>query len=155
MASEQNLRLCFSTLVCPAWTLEQIVAAARASEIGGIDFRGVGGEIDITRLDEFNQDLPNTLAMLRLNDMAMPCVNTSVTLVSPAPERWQMFLEECQRYAQLARRTGTRFLRVFGGAVPKDMSRDEARLMAQRRLRQLSKICRPLECQVLIETHDD
>ena len=149
------MKLCFSTLVCPAWTINQIIAAAAQNGISGIDFRGVAEEIDITRLPAFNDELDETLARLREHGLEMPCLNTSITLVSPAPQRWQMMLEECQRHVHLALRTGTRFLRVFGGAVPKGMTREEARAMSQRRLRQLEKICRGSGCQVLLETHDD
>ena len=148
------MKLCFSTLACPEWSLDQIVAAARENQIGGIDFRGIGKEIDITRLPAFNDGLPETLALFRRNDLRIPCLNTSVTLVSP-PDRWNAILDECQRTAQLAQKTETRMIRIFGGAVAKEMNRDEARSMAQRHLRQLTKITAPLRVQLLLETHDE
>jgi sugar phosphate isomerase/epimerase len=148
------MKLCFSTLACPEWSLEQMVRAAADNGIEGIDFRGIQNEIDITRLPEFNQDLDQTLSLLRRHGLHMPCLNTSVTLVCPAQERWNMMLAEAQRYADLAGRTGTSFLRIFGGSVPKEMSRDEARNLARRHLRQLVHICQPAGCQVLLETHD-
>src|SRR5918999_2814257 len=112
------MHLCFSTLGCPDWTLGQIVDAAAANGIEGIDFRGLGPEIDVTKLPAFNAELDATLAHLRERGLSMPCLNTSVTLVSPSPERWQAMLDECHRYATLAGRTGTRLVRVFGGGVP-------------------------------------
>jgi sugar phosphate isomerase/epimerase len=148
------MKLTFSTLACPAWTLEQILDAAEQNKIEGIDFRGIGKEIDITKLPAFTTELGYTLSELKRRNIEMPCLNTSVTLVTPAPERWQMMLEECQRYAQLAARTKTPHLRVFGGNVPKEMSRDEARSLAQRHLRQLVKICKPHNTQIIFETHD-
>jgi sugar phosphate isomerase/epimerase len=156
-AERGDLRLCFSTLVCPQWTLEQIIAAAVNSGVGGIDFRGIGGEIDITRLVEFRDGdgLEVTVNSLQRSHLAMPCLNTSVTLVTPAAERWQQMLDECQRHAKLATRTGTRFLRVFGGKVPKEMTRDEGRTLAQRHLRQLVKVCHGTGTSLLLETHDD
>jgi len=77
-----------------------------------------------------------------------------VTLVTPAPERWQMMLEEFQRSARLAARSGTRYLRIFGGAGPKGMTSDEALSLAHRHLRQLIKISQLDHCQPLLETHD-
>lgn len=148
------MKLTFSTLACPTWDLRTIIRTAAANGIEGVDFRGVGEEIDVTRLPAFNAELDATLAFLREHNVAMPCLNTSVTLVSPAPQRWQAMLDECHRYARLAQRTGTRFIRCFGGAVPAGMTRDEARAMAHRHLRQLGKICRPNGCQILLETHD-
>ena len=65
--------------------------------------------------------------MLRASELAMPCLNTSITLVAPA-DRWQQMLDECLRSANLAAKTGTQFLRIFGGGIPKDMTRDEARV---------------------------
>jgi sugar phosphate isomerase/epimerase len=148
------VKLSFSTLCCPDWSLEQIVAAAAREGIDGVDFRGLGPEIDITRLPAFTTGLGETLALFAQHKVAMPCFNTSVTLVCPAAERWQAMLEECHRYARLAGRTGTPTLRIFGGGVPKGMTHEEARMMAQRHLRQVSKICRDT-CVPLVETHDD
>ena len=149
------MKLCISTLVCPGWDLRQIIDAAVASSIGGIDFRGLGSEIDITKVPPFLAELDSTLHLFRYHRLALPCFNTSVTLVSPTPERWEMMLDECSRYAHLAGRTGTAFLRIFGGGVPKGMTHEEARIMAQRHLRQVIKICRPNQCIPLVETHDD
>src|SRR3982751_1330858 len=113
----RDLKLCFSTLVCPQWSLEQILAAAVHAGVGGIDFRGIGGEIDITRLVEFRDGdgLDVTVNSLQRSHLSMPCLNTSVTLVTPAAERWQQMLDECQRHAKLATRTCTRLLLIFGG----------------------------------------
>jgi sugar phosphate isomerase/epimerase len=149
------MKLTISTLACPEWSLERIVQVAAANGIDGIDFRGLGSEIDITKLPSFNDGLDNTLALLRAHNLEMPCLNSSVTLVTPAPERWQMMLDEANRSARLAEKTHTRFLRVFGGGVPKDLSREEAALLARRHLRQMMKICHPFGCTPLVETHDE
>lgn len=149
------MQLCFSTLVCPNWTLPQIVGAAAAYGVDGIDLRGISTEIDVTRLTWFGQELPATLELLASHRLVVPCLNTSVTLVTPAAERWEMMLDECRRYAELAGRLGTKFLRIFGGGVPKGMTRGEGVVIAKRHLRQLIKLCGPHGCQVLLETHDD
>src|SRR6476620_6711091 len=117
------MKLCISTLACPTWTLPQILDACHPNRIEGIDFRGIGDQIDITKLPAFTTTLDATLESLHHLGLSMPCLNTSITLVTPAPDRWQMMLDECQRYATLASRTDTKFLRVFGGSVPKDLSR--------------------------------
>lgn len=155
MCSVTGMKLTLSTLACPNWTLEQIVTAVSQAGIGGIDFRGLGDEIDITKLPEFNQRLPATLELLARHGLQMPCLNTSITLLTPATERWQMMLEEAQRTARLAEKTRTRFMRVFGGSVPRDMSQQQALMLARRHLRQLIKIAATFGCMPIIETHDD
>lgn len=147
--------MCFSTLACPSWSLGQILEAAENFGIQGIDFRGVGHEIDITKLPAFSTDLETTLSDVRRRNLLLPCYNTSITLMTPASERWQMMLEECQRYATLAEKSNTKFLRIFGGAVPKEMTHAQGVMLGQRHLKQLIKICRPAGCKVLLETHDD
>src|SRR5436190_1280832 len=117
------MKLCFSTLACPDWTLPQILDACTASGIKGVDFRGMGGEIDLTRHIAFTMELDSTLDEFCRRGLAMPCLNTSVTLVSPSPERWAAMLEECHRYAELASKTGTKLIRIFGGAAAAGMTR--------------------------------
>jgi len=67
------VKLCFSTLACPIWDLRTIVDAAAANGIEGVDFRGVGSEIDITKLPAFNAEIDTTLAFMRERGVAMPC----------------------------------------------------------------------------------
>ncbi len=150
----RGMNLTISTLTCPDWSLAQVVEACAAAGIGGIDFRGLGGEIDITRLPEFTTDLAQTLELLGRNNLTVPCFNTSVTLISPSPQRWQEMLDEAYRYAALAAKTSTPYLRIFGGALPKGINHDEALAMAARHLRQIVKICKPHRTQPLLETHD-
>src|SRR5262245_48748691 len=104
------MKLCISTLACPTWDLPTIAKAAADNGIGGIDFRGLQSEIDVTKLPAFNENLPDTLALLKAHNLEMPCLNSSVTLMAVG-ERWGQMLEECQRSALLAAKTGTRFIR--------------------------------------------
>ena len=45
------MKLSFSTLGCPAWTLDQIVKRAAQYRFDGIAFRGLGGELEQWRLN--------------------------------------------------------------------------------------------------------
>lgn len=148
------MKFSLNTLACPAWNLDQIIAAASGSGLDGIDFRGMAEAIDITHLPEFTTDLSATVEKLKAAKLGMPCLNTSVTLVCQAPAQWDEMLEEFHRYAQLAAATATPIIRVFGGATPKELSPEQARSMAERHLRQLAKIGRPFNCRPAVETHD-
>jgi sugar phosphate isomerase/epimerase len=148
------MKLCISTLACPGWDLQQIIDVCAANQIAGVDFRGLQNEIDVTKLPAFTGDgLDETLSRLRSRGIEIPCMNSGVALEAPA-ERWNDMLEETRRTCDICRRSGTRYLRVFGGAVPNEMTREEGRILAQRRLRQLAKMTRPAKVLILIETHD-
>lgn len=155
MSSLLGMKLCFSTLACPAWSLDQMIDVCKSSQIGGIDFRGIQNQIDTTLSADFTTQLDQTLASLKQNNIVIPCFNSSITLVTPAVDRWQQMLEEAQRTAELSKKTGTRFMRVFGGGIPKEMTRDEAINLGTRHLRQLVKICKSAGLKPLVETHDD
>jgi len=150
-----DMKLCFSTLACPAWDVRQMIDLCVSHRIGGIDFRGIQTQIDTTIAAEFTKELDSTIASLQHNNIALPCFNSSVTLVTPAPLRWQQMLEEAQRTAALSEKTGTRMMRIFGGGIPKEISREEALNLGQRHLRQLVKICKPAGLRPVVETHDD
>ncbi len=149
-----GMKLTLSTLACPNWTLDQIIDHAAANGIAGIDFRGIGAELDITQLPAFSTELPSTLKQLRDHHLSMPCLNSSVTLVTPMATKWEAMLSEARRYAQLAEKTETKFLRVFGGAVPTGMTRADAKTLARAHLQQLIDICKPHGCKPVLETHD-
>ena len=148
------MKLSISTLACPDWTLEQVIDACRAAGIRGVDLRGLGHEIDVTRLPEFTTALDQTLARLAEAGIELPCFATSVTLLSPSAQRWQEMLDEAHRYAQLAARSRTPFIRIFGGELPKGADRAEALPVLSRHLRQIVKICKAQGAQPLLETHD-
>lgn len=152
-------KLCFSTLVCPDWTLPQMASAAADAGIAGIDFRGIGPELDITVLPDFTDDLATTLTLLESRGISMPCLNTSVTLLEFDAAAWSRSLEEYARYARLARRTGTRMLRVFGGSIPADTSYAAALENVRVHLRELVQINGRInggtDCIPVLESHDN
>jgi sugar phosphate isomerase/epimerase len=152
LTARRNVRD-FEDRAIPDDQLDRILDAARTHRLG-IDFRGVGAELDVTKLPAFTTDLDATLGRLRVAGIELPCLNTSVTLVTNDPAKWQAMLDEAQRYATLAQRAGTRWLRVFGGHVPDGLTRDEARTLARRHLRQLVKVAKAHGCAPVLETHD-
>jgi len=132
-----------------------MIAACKSSRIGGIDFRGIQTQIDTTLSAEFTEQLNDTIKSLRALDISIPCFNSSISLITPAADRWQQMLDEAHRIAKLSGKTGTLCMRVFGGGIPKELTREESINLGTRHLRQLVKICKPAGLRPLLETHDD
>jgi sugar phosphate isomerase/epimerase len=95
------------------------------------------------------------LKLLKQKHLSMPCLNTSVTLMTTGIVKWTAMVEEAQRCSRLASRTGTKFLRVFGGGIPTGMQRETARKIVSEHLAELIAVCDPNGCKPLLETHDD
>ena len=50
------MKLCFSTIGCPDWRLQEIVSAAKDLGYDAIEVRGLGGEIYAPAAPEFTTD---------------------------------------------------------------------------------------------------
>ena len=50
------MKLAFSTLGCPEWNLEQILAAARQSSYDGVEWRGYQAEMDLPKAPLFTPE---------------------------------------------------------------------------------------------------
>ena len=47
------MKLSFSTLGCPRWTLKEIVATAKDLGFDGVEIRGIGDKINALEIPEF------------------------------------------------------------------------------------------------------
>jgi sugar phosphate isomerase/epimerase len=149
------MKLTFSTLACPAWSLTQILDAAVGFGYAGVDFRGIGAQIDVTLLPEFTTDLSSTKSMLLERRLSVPCLCSSIWLNAPEADKWNRMLEEFVRTVSLARELGTETIRIFPGATPGSMSREDCITQARRRARQLAKLAAGSGVVPVLETHDD
>ena len=57
------MKISFTTLGCPEWDLQTIIARAREYGYDGVDFRGLGAEMDIWKLPEFSSQADQTASM--------------------------------------------------------------------------------------------
>lgn len=107
------MKLAVMTLGCPDWTFDEILARAPAMGFSGVDWRGLGGEIDVTRLPEFSLDLARTRARIESAGLATAGVSTSIRLCDA--EQFAANLDEAKRTIEACRGLGCQFARVFGG----------------------------------------
>jgi len=150
----------FSTLAAPDWSLTQFLDAAVRYGYDGIDLRGIGSQIDVTRLPEFNENIDPTLHQFSQRNLLIAGLSTSARC-SVEKEKRQEHLDEVQRYANLAAKivlsanVGRPIIRVFGGKIPDGMSFDQALTEAADQLRRYGDIAAKRGDMVAVETHDD
>ena len=109
------MKLSFTTLGCPDWTLRQIVENAAQMGYDGVDFRGLEAEIDISKTSEFTTHLNETKALLADHGLDVSGIAISARYaVVDAAEKEHHF-DETRRNMELAARLGTHILRVYGG----------------------------------------
>jgi sugar phosphate isomerase/epimerase len=149
------MKLSFSTLGCPRWTFDEVVDRARAHGFDGIGFRGVGGELDLTKVPEFSAArLPETRRRLEAAGLAASMILSSTKLIVPDAEV-EANLALAESHIDIAAALGSPSIRVFGGQFPVGLSHAAAVTRAAERLRRLGDFASSRDVVVLLETHDD
>lgn len=146
------MKLSFTTLGCPDWTLDQIIANASAYGFDAIDFRGLNGEMNIYTLPEFAGQAKQTMQRIKDAGLEVSCFSSSVHVFSE--ENYAKNLGEVTEYAKLCAMFGTRYIRVFGGKMG-DTDRETAIRRVVSHIGDMAKIAKEYGVKLLIETHDD
>ncbi|MDN4524062.1 sugar phosphate isomerase/epimerase family protein [Fictibacillus fluitans] len=148
------MKLAFTTLGCPGWSLGTMISHARQYGYEGIDFRGYQGEMEIYRLPEFSTTLEETKERFMEAELEIPCFSSSVRLFTESKEEQKKYLEELKQYADLCEYFETPFIRVFGGSIG-DHGRGEAVDIAAENTAEYLKVIEGRPVTLLLETHDD
>ena len=150
------MRVCFSTLACPAWTLSQVVEIAVTSGYQGIELRFLEGEDSLWKLPAFQgSGLATAKRMIADQGLCIACVGTSCRFHSPDAQERASWVEEGKRMAELAAATGAPGIRVFGDKIQPGEGRDTTRGWIAEGIRKLAEKTRENGVDVWLETHGD
>ncbi|HEX7737603.1 MAG TPA: sugar phosphate isomerase/epimerase family protein [Ktedonobacteraceae bacterium] len=146
------MKLTYTSLAAPGWTIEEAVSAAERYGYAAIEWRLADGAI-IT---------PDAPADVRRRLRAVPaehgievaCLDSSCTVVQATPEKRAATIEDGKHMLDLAEEIGAPFLRVFGGALPANATRASILGPTAEVLHALGDYGVEKGVTVLIETHD-
>lgn len=150
---EHQFKLAFSTLGCPDWNFKQVVAQASAMGFAAIEVRGIGEELQTSRLSCFlpeNQEASRQM----LNDAGITIcgIGTSVSFHDAA--NTESALTEGREAIDICNAMGIPAIRVFGDCFPVP---EEKEIVIERVAKGLSTLCDYAEktgnVQVLLEVH--
>ena len=129
------MKLAFSTLGCPDFDWTDIYTMAKDFGFSGIELRGLGDDIFSIHARPFREEnLPETLSLLRSKHLEIPCLSTGCALKDTG--RREETLAEIREYIALAEKLGTPYIRILGDltAAPMGEVDDEAVLSALKAL---------------------
>jgi sugar phosphate isomerase/epimerase len=150
------MKLSFSTLACPDWTLSQIIAIASAAGYDGIELRFVENEDSLWKLPAFRgKQLASTKQALSDHGLAISCLDTSCRFHSPDALERSRWLAEGERMAELAASLGAPGIRVFGDTIQPGAERSSTRKWIADSIRELSERIAASGIEVWLETHGD
>lgn len=149
------MKLSFTTLGCPEWSLRQIVENAAQMGYDGVDLRGLLEDIDISRRPEFTTDLNETKRMFAEHGVAISgiAISARYAVVDPAEKEKQF--DETRHNMELAAKLGTHVLRVYGGRVPEGYTVDSILPTLVENLQQIGDEAEQFDVTLALETHDD
>jgi sugar phosphate isomerase/epimerase len=144
------MKLAFSTLACPNWSLDQVVAAAHEYGYQGVELRLIDGKlIDGAMPATERERVRKTFAGAGLPVVA---VDTSVRIAA-APDA-KTALDELRPLLELASEWESPVVRVFGGEWDADRSREDAIGQARHVLEETARTAQGLGLSIALETHD-
>ena len=149
------MKLAFSTLGCPQWTLPEVAHAASAYGYEAIEIRALGGSLDLLKRPEFQAgQVKITRRWLSERRVPVCCVDTSCSFDAIDEGERHTQIEIALRYCQLAAALGAPLIRVFPDKIPAGATREETRERIAASLREIAEHT-PDGVRVGLETHGD
>src|SRR5215813_13260112 len=147
------MKISFSSLACPGWTLEQVVEIAAHSGYEGIEQRFIEGEDSLWKLPSFQgADLLAAKRMIADRGLSVTCVGTSCRFHSPDAQERARWVEEGLRMAELAAALDAPGVRVFGDKIQPGENRGSTRNWIAEGIQRLAAGM-PHDVEVWLETH--
>jgi sugar phosphate isomerase/epimerase len=140
------VRLAFSTLACPEWSLERAAEAATIYGYEGLELRLLDGELVSPDMSE--RDRRRVREVITESGLTLCCVDTSFEIADPRAS-----VDEGLACVDLAALLGGPMIRLFGGAPDGEPFADAVARSAER-LDRLAAHGRSAGVTIAVETHD-
>ena len=127
------MKFAFSTVSCPTWDFDTIVARAREYGYGGVEIRGFLDEPSATTADLFKTDPDNLRRTFDAAGVEVACLASSIAMEQPHAA-WQVWRRppnerraaELRTYIDAARRLGCHLVKIFDTQVRAGQTRSSA-----------------------------
>jgi sugar phosphate isomerase/epimerase len=150
------VRLSFSTLGCPAWSLSAVIDAAARLGYDGVELRFLQNDDALWARPELTGDgLADTRVRLSDAGLRISCVDTRSFFHHPEAAARETAIEEAARSIELAASLGAAGIRVFGDRIQPGQDRESTRGFIADALERLAVVARAHEVEVWLESHGD
>jgi fatty-acyl-CoA synthase len=145
------MKLAFTTLACPGWTIEQAAEAGARYGYAGIELRLLDGEVIGPGLSAAERE--RIARVCEATGLAICCLDTSVRVAQPDPSAREAQVRDGLVMLEHAAALGAPVIRVFAGA-PEGTDEAAAVAAAGDGLARLAERGEQLGVVVALETHD-
>lgn len=150
------MKISFSTLACPGWTLDAVIDAAIRLGFHGIELRFIENDDLLWRRPEFSgSGLKATRNRLAAGGLQVSCLDTSCFFHFPEPLRRKQSLDMGRAMIDLAAELGAPAIRVFGDRIQECADRTTTVGWIVEGIQELADFGRTAGVQVWLESHGD
>ena len=147
------MKISCTTLACPEWPLETILQRFAEYGYDGVDFRGLGAEMEVYRLPAFTTGAAETARRIARAGLEVSAFSSSARMFIADAAGREKGLAEVREYAGLCRAFGAPMIRIFGGAL-RQTPPEEAVEAAVAALGEMAQAVGE-QVALAVETHDD
>jgi len=146
------MKLSFTTLGCPGWTMEQIVANAAAMGFDGVELRGVAGEH--IGPDETPADRARIRRMFEDAGIEISGIMGYSSFTVDDPARREESIRVARKFCEVAADIGCPVLRIFGGALSENLDWTGNLRRVTDGLKRVTGLAQEAGVKLALETHD-
>ncbi len=149
--------LSFSTLGCPDWTFDEVLAFARQHGYDGIELRGILRQLDLPLCPEFSsaEKIRETTRRVQDHQLRIVDLGASTELHHTEASERQKNLDQARRFIDLAQKIDCPYVRVFPNALPEGDGRAAIIDLIIENLVTLGDYAKGSSVSVLMESHGD
>ena len=152
----KRYRIAFSTLGCPAWSWKTILDTADRLGYGGIELRGVAGEMDLPEVPELQGSrLAGTRADLAALGITITDLGASAHMHEKNEAAREKQFDEGRRFIDLARALGVPYVRMFGDSIPSGEPKEAVMKRIVEGFQRMTAYAKPAGVTVIVESHGD
>ncbi len=146
----------FSTLGCPNYGVDEVIAMAAANGYRGVELRFIRGTADLASLPEFSASgIAQTRRKFDDAGIAVVGVGTSLRMVSLDAEARAKQMDAARVQTEIAAGLGAKYLRVFGGPLPPEQDKERTLDAIATGLGEIGELSAQSGVTSLLEMHDD
>lgn len=148
------MKISFSTLACPSWSVGAVIEQAHALGFDGIELRFIENNDRLWELPDFcGTGLKETRHRLASTGLAIPCVDTSCCFHYTDSAQRMESLKMGRAMVELAAALGAPGIRVFGDRVQPGADFSSTAGWVSDGIQQLADFARPAGVEVWLESH--
>jgi sugar phosphate isomerase/epimerase len=146
------VKLGYSTLGCPGWTLERAVEAAKEYGYSGLELRLLDDQVISPALLAANRE---RIRRAFGGEVELASLGSSVRFSNPDRDEKRAQEADCAALIAEAKALGAPIIRVFGGKRPDGVTVEQGIESVAESLKRLAPAAEDAGVKLVLETHDD